>query len=157
MEIKMKVRCANLDDVPVICKMYEDFFAFHAELQPAYYKAAEEKGKYPEYIIGSENDDLIIAEIDGNIAGFVHVLETKTEPYDCIVQNKYAVCVDLYTSPKYRKRGVGTSLVNAMKEWAIKRNLKFIQLNVLAENENAIKFYEKVNFQTTAYNMKCPL
>ena len=153
----MKTRYATIDDVPVISKMYEDFFEYHAGLQPLYYKAAEEHGNYPEYIIKSETDDLIIAEYDGNIAGFVHVLETKTEPYECIVQNKYAVCVDLYTSPEYRRRGVGTSLINAMKEWAINRNLKFIQLNVLAENENAIKFYENGNFQTTAYNMKCPL
>jgi len=150
----MKIRNATLDDVPVISKMYEDFFAFHAELQPAYYKAAEEKGKYPEYIIESENDELIIAETDGKIAGFAHILESKTEPYESIVQSSYATCVDLYTSPEYRKRGVGASLVDAMKEWAISRNLKYIQLNVLAENENAINFYKNEKFHITSYNMK---
>jgi len=153
----MNIRLATLDDVATISKMYEDFFAFHAGLQPDYYNAAQEHGKYPEYIINSEKDDLIIAEIDGKIAGFTHVLEDKTEPYDCIVQYKFAVCVDLYTFPTYRKMGVGTKLINAIKEWAKKRNLTYIELKVLAENENATRLYRQEDFQIVSYNMRFSL
>ena len=150
----MKIRLATLDDIVVIAEMYEEFFAFHARLQPDYYNAAQEHGKYPEYIINSEKDDLIIAEIDGKIAGFAHVLEEKTDPYDCIVQYKFAVCVDLYTFTAYRKMGVGTELMNAIKEWAKKRELAYIELKVLIENDNAIRLYEHNGFNTVSQTMR---
>jgi len=153
----VEIRLATLDDVATIAKMYEEFFAFHAGLQPDYYNAAAEHGKYPEYIINSEKDDLLIAEINGDIAGFAHVMEDKTDPYDCIVQYKFAVCVDLYVSPAYRKMGVGTELINAIKEWAKKRELSFVELKVLVENENAIRLYEREGFDTVSNTMRCKL
>jgi ribosomal protein S18 acetylase RimI-like enzyme len=155
--MKPKIRLATFDDVAVISKMYEDFFAYHAGLQPDYYNAAEERGKYPEYIINSEKDDLIVAEIDSNIAGFAHVLEDKTSPYDCMVQHKFAVCMDLYTSPAYRKNGIGTDLLNAVKEWANNRKLDYVELKVLIENENAIRLYEREGFDTVFHAMRCKL
>ncbi|MCL2072043.1 MAG: GNAT family N-acetyltransferase [Oscillospiraceae bacterium] len=153
----MKMRLATLNDVKILSKMYEDFFAFHADLQPTYYNAAEEKGKYPEFIINSENDDAIIAEVDGNIAGFCHVLEDKTSPYDCIVQYKFAICMDLYVFPDYRKKGVGSALINAAKEWAKNRNLSFVELKVLVENKSAIRLYEREGFNKVMSTMRLKL
>ena len=155
--MKPKIRLATFDDVVVISKMYEDFFAYHAKMQPDYYNAAEEHGKYPEYIINSEKDDLIIAEIGSNIAGFAHVLEDKTSPYDCIVQHKFAVCMDLYTALDYRKMGIGTELMNAVKDWAKSRRLDYVELKVLIENENAIRLYEREGFGTVFHAMRCKL
>jgi len=137
--------------------LYEEFFAFHARLQPDYYNVASEHGKYPDYIINSEKDDLLIAEINGNIAGFAHVMEDKTDPYDCIKQYKFAVCVDLYTSPDYRKMGVGTALMNAIKEWAKKRGLAYVELKVLVENDNAIRLYEREGYSEVYHTMRCKL
>jgi len=151
------IRLATLDDVATIAKMYEEFFAFHAGLQPDYFKEAEEHGDYPKSTIESETADLIIAEIDGNIAGFTHVTENKSLPYDCIVQYKFAVCMDLYVSPAYRKMGVGTELMNAIKEWAKKRKLDFVEIKVLVGNDNAIRLYEREGYSEIYHTMRCKL
>ena len=153
----MNIRLATLSDVEIISKIYQDFYAFHANLQPTYYKEVEESGKYPDYIIKSENEDIIIAEINNNVVGFVHVLEDKTPPYDCIVPHRFAVCVDLFVFPFYRKKGIGTNLINMAKEWAKKRNLDYIELKVLIENENATRLYKQEDFQTVSHTMRCLL
>ena len=153
----MNIRLAALDDVEIISVMYQDFYAFHADLQPAYYKETEKSSNYPEYIIESANDDILIAEIDGNVVGFVHILEDKTPPYDCIVQHKFAVCVDLFVCSSYRQKGIGAALTNAAKDWAKKRNLDYVELKVLAENENAARLYTQEGFQIVSHTMRCPL
>jgi GNAT superfamily N-acetyltransferase len=152
--MSIKIRLATLDDVAVISKMYEEFFAFHANLQPTYFKKAGEHGEYPKSTIESEKADLIVAEIDGNIVGFTHVLENKSLPHDCIVQYKFAVCMDLYVSPAYRKMGVATALLNAIKDWARERKLNFIEIKVLVGNENAIRLYEREGYSEVYHTLR---
>lgn len=150
----IEIRLATLDDIAVISKMYEELFACHAGLQPDYFKKAEEHGDYPNETIKSENADLIVAEVDGNAAGFAHVLENKSLPYDCIVQYKFAVCMDLYVSPAYRKMGVAKELLNAIKEWAKRRELNFIEIKVLVGNDNAIRLYEREGYNEVYHTMR---
>ncbi|MCL1872920.1 MAG: GNAT family N-acetyltransferase [Clostridiales bacterium] len=152
---KMNIRKAILADVKTISTMYEDFYAFHAQLQLDYYRETQETGKYPEETIKSEDGDIIIAEIDNDIVGFVHVKEEKTLPYACIVPHRFALCVDLFVLPIYRKKGIGTALLNAVKEWAKKRDLDYVELRVLPENENASRLYLEEGFQKVLYTMRC--
>jgi len=152
----MKKRIATLDDVETIRLMYREFFDFNASLQP-YYNQKAESGEYPVNTIQSETADIILVEIDGSIAGFAHVLEDKTPPYDSLVPHKFAVCMDLYVLPNYRKKGVGTTLVKAVKEWAKKRSLDYIELNVMIENENAARLYKQEEFKTVQSIMRCTL
>ena len=153
----MNIRLATLDDVPIISAMYREFFAEISTMQPRYYRAADEKGEYPMQSIKSDKSDIFIAESHGNIAGFAHVSEDKTLPYDAIVQYKFAVCMELFVSPIYRKQGVATALMNAIKDWAKTRKLEYVELSVLIENENAIHLYEENGFQAVRQIMRCGL
>jgi len=152
----MDVKIATLDDAEMIGEMYRDFFTFHADLQPAYYQKAE-SGEYPANTIKSETADIIIAQADESIAGFIHVLEDETPPYDSIISHKFAVVMDLFVLPSYRKKGVGTALINAAKEWAKKRCLDYIDINVLAENKNAARLYLREEFQIVQHKMRYTL
>ncbi len=78
----MNIRLATLDDINVVSALYCEFFAFHAGLQPEYSRVVKESGSYPMHIITSENEDLIIAEVDAAIVGFFHILEDKTPPFE---------------------------------------------------------------------------
>ena len=152
----MIVRVATLDDVEAISTMYRDFFTFHAHMQPDYYKAAE-AGEYPANSIRSEDNDIIVVEVDGNIAGFAHVFENRTSPYDSVVSHRFAHLMDLYVSPLHRETGLGRALIKATKDWAKKRNLDYIELTLLAENENAARLYAQENFKTVMHTMRCTL
>ena len=152
----MNYRIATLDDSQIIGSMYREFFAFNAEMQPLYNKEAE-SGDYPTNTIKSETGDIILAECDGSIAGFIHVLEDKTPPYDSLVPHKFAVVMDLFVLSQHRKKGAGVTLLNAAKEWAKKRNLDYMELSVLPENENAFRLYMNEGFQTVQHLMRCAL
>ena len=152
----MNTRVAALDDIEIVSAMYRDFYAYHDHSQPDFYKEAIENGKYPEYVIRSETQDFLITIIDDNIAGFIHVSENERPPYAWI-PHRFAVCVDLFVFPPHRKKGIGTKLIAAAKEWAKNRNLDYIELSVRPENESAGRLYTQEGFQTISYTMRYPL
>jgi len=150
---KMIIRLAKLEDVKTISEMYRDFFAFNAEMQPAYYKKAE-SGEYPLNTIKSEDSDIIIAQTDEITVGFLSIFEEKTPPYDSLAPHKFAVVMDLFVLPSYRKKGIGTALIDVAKRWADKRNLDYLELNILSENENAARFYMREGFKTVSHTLR---
>lgn len=156
-DLTMNIRLATVDDIVAISTLYDEFFAFHAELQPEYSRACKESGSYPAHVITSDKEDIIVAEADAVIVGFLHVLEDKTPPYDSVVPHAFAECVDLFVSPKMRNRGVATALLNAAKDWAKRRRLDYLELKVVASNQNAIDFYDRQDFCTAMHTMRTPL
>ena len=63
-----------------------------------------------------------------------------------------AICVD----EKYRGKGIGTKILESVKEIAKSKECTDLYLTVNQENENAIRAYEKFGFKVKniAYMMK---
>lgn len=68
-----------------------------------------------------------VAEIEGNIVGFIGMNENKIE--------------GLFVNCNFQSRGIGHSLV----EWAKARN-EVLTLNVYQKNQRALRFYLKECF-----------
>ena len=68
-----------------------------------------------------------VAEIEGNIVGFIGMNETKIE--------------GLFVNSNFQSRGIGHSLI----EWAKTRN-EVLTLYVYQKNQRALKFYLKEGF-----------
>ena len=153
----MEIRVAGLNDIEKICELYNEFFAYNADLQPEYYKAGKESGGYPKSVIESETADLFVAADNYNVVGFIHVREMQTPPYGSIIEHRYAEVVDLIVTAQYRRQGIGSSLMDAVKEWSRTRYLDYIELFVLAEASGEIQFYEHEDFKTVSHTMRSTL
>ncbi|MPM15373.1 hypothetical protein SDC9_61742 [bioreactor metagenome] len=153
----MEIRLAEHGDILKISKLYEEFFVYNASQQPLYYKPAAEMGKYPQSVIESAKEALFIAEENGAVLGLIHIIEEQTPPYDCFVPHRYATIMDLYVTEDFRGRGIGRELMEYAKRWAKTRGLHYLELSVLAENEDGIRFYRRENFQTVSQVMRAEL
>ena len=153
----MEVRLATLNDIEPICRLYHEFWQYNADLQPAYYKAGKEGGEYPRSTITGEESDLILAVDNETIVGFIHVKETRTPPFDAIVQHKYAEIIDFIVTAPCREKGIGSELMNAAKQWSKSRNLDYIELFVLSNAAKEFHFYENKDFVTVSHTMRCTL
>lgn len=153
----MEIRLAETNDIQGICGLYNDFFVYNADQQPQYYKKAIETGKYPKSVIENNAEDIYVA-VDGSVLiGLIHIVEEKTPPYDCFIQRRYATIIDLFVTENFRGKGVGGQLLESAKQWAKARELDYIELNVLAENENGIKFYNHEKFKAVSQIMRYTL
>ena len=150
----MNVRIAIKDDVKAISNLFTEFYAYNAAQQPKYYVAANENGKYPTAVIDSQNGDIIVVVCDGVIVGFIHIEEDKTPPYSSVVSHRFACIVDFIVTEQYRKIGIGHLLLDGAKQWARSRQLEYLELMVLENNDGGRHFYERENFSPVSQTMR---
>lgn len=142
----MHIELASINDLKDIKKLYEILFVDMSELQPEYYRAANQDEGFLKTMIESEQDDILIVKENHQILGFALVQQRDTPPFNCIVPHKYAHLMDIVIAPEQRGKGIGKQLIHAVKSWATLRKMEYIELGVLTQNKSAIKLYESMEF-----------
>lgn len=150
----MNIRLANHDDICAVGSLFSEFFAYNAAQQPENYISADENGNYPKAVIDGGMGDIIIAETEGAIVGLLHVEEASTPPYPSVRPHKFACIVDFIVSQPHRNKGVGKLLLEECKSWAQARNLAYLELMVLENNDIGRSFYEKEQFAAVSRTMR---
>lgn len=150
----MNIRLATLDDLQSISNLLTEFFAYNAAQQPANYVSVTENGEYPCAVISGNSGDFIVAEIDNEIVGLVHVEQDATPPYPSVKPHKYACIVDFIVKEQYRRKKIGHLLLEKVESWAQSRNLEYIELMVLEKNQIGQNFYEREQFITISRTMR---
>jgi len=125
-------------------------------------KLAEEMYKIEEYIFPSrENAErwfssvvsilregrgkVFVAQLNGEIVGFIYFVHSLRMFFE--VSKQVALISDMYVKPEFRRRGIGSLLLEKCFEHLRKLDIKHVMLSVLSENLAAVKFYEKTWFQ----------
>ena len=124
----MKIKLATLNDIESISLLNHEFWCYNADLQHEYYKKAKESGDYPKNVIINEDSDIFLAVENDKIVGLIHVRESQILPYASIVQHKYAEVIDLIVTETYKRKCIGSLLINAAKKWSKLRNLDYLEL-----------------------------
>ena len=89
--------------------------------------------------LDDETYRVYVAETDGEIVGFATAHRWGPPP---IYAESSEVYVDeLYVHPKARREGLGTQLVDAIRDWTDRIGARRVRLSVLAANEDARAFW----------------
>ena len=59
--------------------------------------------------------------------------------------------LSMWVAPTHRRLGIGRTLVDAVLAWARAQNSRTLLLLVTNNNDDAIKFYQRLGFSLTAY------
>ncbi len=153
----MEILTATHAHIAQISALYEQFFTYNAHQLPDYYQPAQEKGAYPQSVMESETAALFVAVENHLVVGLLHVSEDKTPPFPCFVPYHFATIIDLFILPDYRNQGIGVLLLDKAKQWAQDRKLAYIELSVLKNNGDGMRFYERENFEEVSRVMRCKL
>ena len=95
---------------------------------------------------------LIVAEFSGLLIASGYARRKKAEPF--LRHNHYAYLGFMYVRPEFRGRGINSRIIETLKEWAAENGLDEIRLEVYAENDNAIRAYEKAGFEKHMVEMR---
>ncbi len=105
------------------------------------------------HFIQSPDATLIIAEENNEIIGSGYALIKKAEKYYYKFE-KYAYLGFMYVKPEYRGKGINKVITDELISWAKSRDISEIRLDVYAENESAVKAYEKAGFEPHLLTMR---
>ena len=88
---------------------------------------------------------IIVAEIDSEIVGVLHVFERPAleKPCEAVVQ---ALVVD----GKLRRAGIGEALMHEAEAWAASRKLASTVLYTRIDRDRARMFYERIGYRLKA-------
>jgi len=68
-----------------------------------------------------------------------------------LLSSKEALLQTLYVNKEYRKKGVGTHLVESFFDWGKQRGCDSYKVTAYASNVRAVKFYQKFGFCPFVY------
>ncbi|KGJ90954.1 GNAT family N-acetyltransferase [Colwellia psychrerythraea] len=90
-----------------------------------------------------------IAEQNEIALGFIHTRAHKDE-----ISNEACGTVPLLgVSPKAQGLGVGKALITAAEQWAKQQGYRLLHLEVFANNNKALGFYQNLGFESETLHM----
>jgi ribosomal protein S18 acetylase RimI-like enzyme len=98
----------------------------------------------PFFVHGLEPADVLVAEVDGSVAGYVAVA-----PATRLASSAHVLAVfGLAVTPAHQRRGIARELLLGAIKAARARGARRLTLHVLATNHRARRLYETIGFQT---------
>ncbi|MBC9712346.1 GNAT family N-acetyltransferase [Streptomyces sp. TRM66268-LWL] len=90
-----------------------------------------------------EPDQYLVAEVDGEVAGYVRVVPPTPLPANLHVRQIQGIAV----ADRARGKGVARALIRSACAWAAERGARRITLRVLGHNAPARRLYESEGFR----------
>ena len=146
-------RQATQKDLPAIVQMLaEDDLGsqrerFETPLPQAYYTAFEA-------IENDQNHEMIVAELDGEVIGTLHLMFLPSISYQ---GGTRAQVESVRVVQRLRGQGIGAEMMNWAMERARQRGCHLMQLTSHQSREDAHRFYEKLGFIKSHIGMKINL
>ena len=155
---KITIRPAGEGDIPAVVALYRQLDQALVDLQPEFFCVAPRGDEFVRQAVKTADADYLLAEEDGAVVGFALVNYAGWTPeFSCVLPHRYARLDDLIVSKPHRAQGIGGELVAAAKRWARSRRLEYLELNVLAQNTDAVRLYEAQDFVEATKVMRCML
>jgi ribosomal protein S18 acetylase RimI-like enzyme len=89
-------------------------------------------------------EGFLVAEVDGGVRGYVDVIAQPWQQRGWVA--------NLAVDRDYRRRKIGTALVQHACQWAWGQGLQTVQLEATTKNYPALCLYEKLGFQFCGFN-----
>lgn len=150
------VRFARKEDYEAINALRAPVCALHSNGYPALFKPVFAKD-HQERVLKMMEDpeqDVLVAEENGQLLGFTMVEYIKREETNSMYAVHEAHIVEIGVDETSQGKGIGTALIQAVKDAAKVRGCRSVQLDVWEFNKSALRFYEKLGFVTLRRKME---
>ncbi len=152
----IKIRTARCADIKGIQKLARDFQRVIRQKRGKFFgRVREFKGeaRFYQSALGDKNSVIFVAEKEGfDIIGYAYATIEKTP--DDLIAIPYVSLNEIVIAKNHRHGKVGTLLMKKIHRWAEKNGLKVIQLATWEFNKPAIKFFEKLGYETIMRKME---
>lgn len=128
----MAIRVATISDASAIASLVIELGYQVTE--------AEMASRIPKLL--HQSSAVFVSELDGIIAGWLHVCLVRR-----LMAEPFAEIGGLVVGKKFRRRGVGTALVEAAQRWAREQSITQLRVRTNQVREDAKAFYEDIGFK----------
>lgn len=147
----MLIRPATIFELPTLLEL-EQCVVNTERLFNNLIKARDARYYDIEALIESDNACLLVAEENNEIiaTGYLQIRSSKKS----LVHTQHGYLGFMYVKPEYRGQGLNQKIIDKLIKWGKAREIHDFYLDVYADNESAIKAYEKAGFASNMVEMK---
>lgn len=149
------IRKATIDDKNELRKLYLSLEEDGVRYQPEHFVIGERTDEFFQSIFDADNQDILVADIDGVAVGFVHVMILQQKKVSCLKPQSVVYMQDLCVSEDKRNNGIGARLVRAAKDYGKEHGVDFIRTQVFPGNVDGMRFYERNGFCEMMKTIEC--
>lgn len=142
----MQIRTAKMEDIEQLRHLYLELEKDGVKYQPEHFIVGYRSDRFFNAIFEDDNQDILVADDDGTVVGFSHVMILKQKNIACLKPQTAVYIQDLDVIESGRNKGIGTLLIKASKEYGKRKGADFIRTQVFPQNMDGIRFYERNGF-----------
>jgi GNAT superfamily N-acetyltransferase len=103
-------------------------------------------------LIDNKNSSVLVAEDDGVIvgSGYARIRESKAH----LTHDFHVYLGFMYVAPTHRGQGINQLVIQSLISWGKSQGMQDFYLEAYAENNSALKAYEKLGFKASLLEMK---
>lgn len=147
----IEIRPAGIEELAILFGFEQGIVATERPFDPTL-KEGEIHYYDLEALITSPESEVLVAVADGVPVGAGYAKIKKGEPYHRF--SEYAYLGFMYVEPSFRGQGINKMILDHLIDWARKRNITEIRLQVYEENTIAKNAYVKAGFTPTLLTMR---
>jgi GNAT superfamily N-acetyltransferase len=154
--MKAIIRKAKPQDYEALCELIDQVDALHRDHLPGIYRKPEGPVRDKEEVATLLTDDnvgLFVAEMEGELAGYIHAFVRDTPPIPVFVPRRFIMIDSMAVKKNERRKGIGQALIAKVHQWAIEKEATSVELNVYEFNQEAIMFYEALGYEVVRHLM----
>jgi GNAT superfamily N-acetyltransferase len=140
-----QARPAGPDDIPALGSLMIEFYA---EAQFSLPRAAAEQ-TFAALLAAPEMGQAWLLESDGEAAGFVVLTVSFSMEYGAL----RGFVDDFFVAKPYRRRGLGSFALQAVKEECDRRGVRALLVETGATNDVALSVYHRAGFVDTGHQL----
>ena len=152
----MIIRKAMARDYDDLCALINEVDELHRENLPGVFREPAGPIRDKDFILGLLVDKTVgmfVAEAEGQLVGFVHLVVRETPDIPIFVPQRYVVVDTLVVRKSSRRMGIGSALMEKAHVWAAANGASDIELNVYEFNKPAMAFYRGLGYGTASRKM----
>jgi GNAT superfamily N-acetyltransferase len=146
------IRSAKPGDGEGLAGVWIDLCDYYAEIDPEIFQVPQNNG-----LVESFEKDLakplpdgaisLVAEVDGRIVGWIYaqvLAPTEDAQWQLLRElGKPRLVIEaLGVERSFQRRGIGTKLVQAVEEWAVKQGAELLNVDTYVNSPVSVPFYE---------------
>ncbi len=97
-----------------------------------------------EDLLDNEDAEVVVAEVEGKVIGMGYAKIVESKDYHTHTHHCHLGC--MFVEEEYRGKGINKMVMDYLMAWSKSRGIHEIRLEVYAQNESAIRAYEKCGF-----------
>lgn len=147
--LSFSTRKASADDIEKICELWKEAVVLAGKYEPVFRPSDTGALHFVNFVaecIANDLNIVLVAEYNDLVVGYCMMTIEQYDDYYCAC--RYGYIVDLSVTLNFRRKGIGSLLLEKAKQLCLENDISRIEVSVSTKNPLSSAFWRRKGFDT---------